>query len=231
VMECPWRAFNALPATCPSFTRLTELRLFGWDVEEAARAWGLLAEGRLPALTTLSISTRPLEPLLGDGEQPGRLHQVFEAVAGTLRRLILSVGLGSDLPDEACQDLGAAIGKLRRLKHLELVHLFADSRAYHALGRGLAASGGCPELFSVRIRGIRTSADWLSFEPSLIVPSVRDLQLYEDESLLFCCGLVQLGYKYRVSVSSDTDLPTLACMAAMLKRCGIKLAWHRLWNV
>jgi hypothetical protein len=97
-------------------------------------------------------------------------------------------------------ELGAAIGKLRRLRYLEL-HRVLDCRAHHAVGRGVAASGGCPELVEVCLAtDIATNIGWLTHQPSLIVPSVRDLHIGAyctmDEALLLCCGLVQAGYRY-----------------------------------
>jgi hypothetical protein len=114
-----------------------------------------------------------------------RLAPAFEAVAGTLK--CLTVGGGSllpmnraHLPIALCYELGAAISKLRHLKYLDF-HALPDCRAHHAIGRGMAASGGCPELFEVRlITGYVTNAEWLTREPSLIVPSVRDLHIEVD---------------------------------------------------
>jgi hypothetical protein len=93
-----------------------------------------------------------------------------------------------------------AIGKLRRLTYLSL-RLCDDGRGYEAMGRGLAASGGCPLLSELRLDDVKSNIDWLLWEPSLIVPSVHRLTVsyqsrhYTDaEGLLFCCGLVRTGF-------------------------------------
>jgi hypothetical protein len=80
----------------------------------------------------------------------GRLGRAVEAVAGTLRRLTLTGSGGGDLPAGACHELGAAVGKLRRLRYLKL-DTPGEGRDYRAAGRGVAASGGCPELFQVGV--------------------------------------------------------------------------------
>jgi hypothetical protein len=202
----PWSVFSALPATCPTFPRLTELYLEGGDgsaVDLASPAWDIMASGRLPALASLII-------VGAKGEGAGRLSRALEGVAGTLTRLILTSFPGDGLPAGACYELGAAIGKLRRLSHLKL-ELPSGGRDCAAVGRGMAASGGCPELSAVGVWGVKKNLDWLTQEPSLIVPSVRKLILLEvcgteEEALLLCCGLVQMGYKHRLyALLTDTD--------------------------
>jgi hypothetical protein len=239
VLQCPWAVFSALPATCPAFPRLAMLCFYGEpneDIDLASPAWEVMANGRLPALATLRIGTGrkflfPGHEAGGTAEGAGRLVRASEAVAGTLRRLDLSGhghGLGGeDLPPGACYELGAAIGKLRRLRSLDL-ELFSDGRAYHAVGRGMAASGGCPELVGLHLKGLSSHIDWLTCEPSLIVPSVRRLWIdgrcTGEEALLWCCGLVQAGYKYRLSnclVDPDSGpfpWSLRACMRAIV--CG-----------
>jgi hypothetical protein len=185
VLHCPWAVFGLLPATGPSFPRLTELRVGSEHepVEFPTKIWDMVASGRLPALATLS--TAVLWGKWGGGEGAGgRLARAFEAVAGTLRRLTLSgASEGGDgdqrhgLPGGASYELGGAIGKLRRLRFLGL-HLATDGWDYHAAGRGTVASGGCPELFQVRLGVLKGKLDRLTHEPSLIVPSVRDLHVY-----------------------------------------------------
>jgi hypothetical protein len=94
------------------------------------------------------------------------------------------------------------------------------------MGRGLAASGGCPPLFELQLQEIRTSIDVLAYEPSLIVPSVRRLQIHggytdPEPALLLCCGLVQMGYKHRFINEVFTDQKYRSCIAAVLKAGGI----------
>jgi hypothetical protein len=108
------------------------------------------------------------------------------------------------VPDGACHELGAAIGKLHRLRCLHL-HFFTDGRDYTALARGMAASGGCPELFEVCVVELERNTDSLTSEPSLIGPSVRRLNLddvrgTEEEALVLCCGLVQMDYKHHLRI-------------------------------
>jgi hypothetical protein len=209
VLHCPWAVFKALSAACPTFPRLVTLSLEGGAneaIELASPAWDVMANGRLPALARLVIGaarkfSSACHPAGGPGKGARRLARALEAVAGTLRRLTLTVGdsgglLEGGLTLGACYELGAAIGKLRRLRYLQL-GLFSDVRAYHDVGRGLAASGGCPELLELRLDGAMTSFDCLTHEPSLIVPSVRELWIHgrctEEEALLLCCGLLQPG--------------------------------------
>jgi hypothetical protein len=240
VLHCPWAVFSALPATCPAFPRLKKLHLHGGTreaIDLASPALDTIASGRLPALATLDIRTKcdfslggPLE---GEETREGvrRLARALGGVAGTLRRLSLQGSWGDGLPAGAYHELGAAIGKLRRLRHLELV-LPSDGRDCAAVGRGLAASGGCPELSAVGVWGVKGNLDWLTQEPSLIVPSVRKLVLLEvcgteEEALLLCCGLVQMGYKHRLyALLTDTDdqvfpLSHLACLRAIVRGGGM----------
>jgi hypothetical protein len=71
----------------------------------------------------------------------------------------------------------------------------------------MACSGGFPELAYVHLGEILRNVDWLTFEPSLLVPSVREVSIRgrctEEEALLLCayvdtphlcdCELVGLG--------------------------------------
>jgi hypothetical protein len=211
VLHCPWALFSALPATRPTFPRLDELYFDGDSgaIDLASPAWDVMTNGRLPALASLSIRSGydfVLSSVEGEGaasEGGGRLARAFEAVAGTLRRLTLSRHGKDTLQSyQRSYELGVAIGKLRRLRHLELTLLFSDGRHCHAVARGLAASGGCPELLNVTVDRLGSSKGVLfTCEPSLIVPSVRDLTISghrfeEEEALLLCCGLVQMGYKH-----------------------------------
>jgi hypothetical protein len=57
VLHCPWAVFSALPATCPIFSRLTELTLSGGpdkDVNFTPRVWDIMANGCLPVLASFS---------------------------------------------------------------------------------------------------------------------------------------------------------------------------------
>jgi hypothetical protein len=82
--------------------------------------------GRLPALATLSFDDFTG---LAWGEGRSRLVPALEAVAGTLRRLDLAGRPLKEPPVEAYQKLGTAIGKLRRLRYLEL-GLLTDGCGY-----------------------------------------------------------------------------------------------------
>jgi hypothetical protein len=127
-----------------------------------------------------------------------------------------------DLPARACYELGAAIGKLRCLRCLEFQKL-CDGRGYHAMARGLAASGGCPELFRLSQVYSASQNEYLTYEPSLIVPSVRDLRIggftTEEEALLLCCGLVQMGYKYRFDESECWLAPGRNPLGGAVRAC------------
>jgi hypothetical protein len=157
-----------------------------------------VANGRLPALARLSLGCE--KGLVGgEGEGVGRLARAFEALAGTLKSLSVTMYGTGDSPAGACYELGAAIGKLRRLKYMTL-KVSPDGRNYAAVARGLAASGGCPELFALQLWGIQCNIDWLIAKPSLLaLPSVRSLYIdrfgNKDEALLLCCGLVQAGFR------------------------------------
>jgi hypothetical protein len=135
---------------CPNFLRIISLSLGGFrdHTNFTSPAWDLLANERLPALTTLELNGRGMS--LEASEGVCRLGRALAAVAGTLQRLTIKSTDSAEQPDEACYELGAAIGKLRRLRYLSL-RLSEDGRSYHAVARGLAASGGCPELFELHV--------------------------------------------------------------------------------
>jgi hypothetical protein len=238
VLHWPWAAFSALLAACPSFPRLTKLRLWAGrdeDIDLASTAWDMVANGRLPALVKLALHTRC--DFTRGGHLEGaeaiegvrRLSRAFEAVAGTLKLLFLTGTLPEVLPARVAYEIGAAIGKLRRLRFLHL-DLLSDGEDCSAVGRGMAASGGCPELFRVWVRRVDGNLDYLTYEPSLIGPSVRSLGFAdcfgtEDEALLLCCGLVQMGYKHHLrmlelmATAEEYLHPSVeACMRAIL--CG-----------
>jgi hypothetical protein len=245
VLQCPWDIFSALPATCPGFPRLIELALEGRpddDVACASKVWDIMASGRLPALATFRADCyRESWGPAKWGEGGCRLARAFEAVAGTLKRLHLTGRLPKDQPVVASYDLGVAIGKLHRLEIL-LFNQFGDGREYHAVGRGMAASGGCPELLKLDVHGLGKNVDWLTFEPSLIVSSVRNLTIAavtdEEEALLVCCGLVETGYRFRFEDHLEGPLGTRfseelrACMRAILQcRGGTNVKWRAIMKL
>jgi hypothetical protein len=237
LLHCHWAVFSALPATCPSFARLTELTLGGGRERDTAftpGVWDTVAKGGLPALK--SFSTSLMFESGGPGKTFYRLARALEAVAGTLQRLSLfgppeqdpPAGAEQDPPAGACYELGAAVGKLRRLSHLS-IGVFKDGRDFHYMGQGVAASGGCPKLFKVEASGITKSVDRLAFKPSLIVPSVRDLSISgsctEDEALLLCCGLVEIGsrycFRYDLTLNQGASEHFSACWDALYK-CRVR---------
>jgi hypothetical protein len=238
VLHCPWDAFSALPATCPTFPRLTELVLSGGpgeDIDGTLTVWDIMASGRLPALATLVISRvhRAWWEDWTGVDSAGPMAGAFEAVGRTLKKLAFSGSCGGYglLPAGACYELGAAIGKLRRFRFPD-IDLLNNGRDYHAVGRGVAASGGCPELFELRLDRVDKNLDLLACEPSLIVPSVRVPDFVgcgtEEEALVFCCGLVQMGHK-RVFTEErlhsvkprDYRECTRECMRVILRTGGV----------
>jgi hypothetical protein len=163
--------------------------------------WETMASGGLPALAKLSVRFEGEWGTVEDVRT--RLVPAFEAVAGTLRYLYLEKHQAyAWLSDEVDvgYELGAAIGKLRRLKDLAL-NLSRDGRFYHAVAEGLPASGGCsplPLLWQVLLPGgVKTNADLVV---SLLLPSVRVFSSwwYSDKRvpLLLACALRQAGYKH-----------------------------------
>jgi hypothetical protein len=221
-LEVGWGVFGSLPPTCPGFTRLTHLTLNGgqaMDLESAL--WGLMASGRLPTLASLRLlGFGGIKWDVGAGD---RLAHAFSGVAGTLKHLTLDAfpprrlsTFGAltptpedDLPESACCELGAALGQLKRLKYLSL-GLFWKGRSYHAVARGLAASGGLPRLFELDFarelaqrEGWISDIEWLTCKPSLIVPSVKRLAVRNvsctDQALLLFGGLAGMGYKHHLT--------------------------------
>jgi hypothetical protein len=181
-------------------------------------AWDLVPSGRFPALADFTLTSRGAwwghgeREGKGDGEGGRRLRRALEAAAGTLTRLDISDNSDwpdVDTPETVCYELGAAIGKLRRLRSLTL-GLTEDGRVYHAVARGLVESGGCPSLFELSFGRLSSNAECLTFEPRLIVPSVRVLRVtvLPDEAVMLSCGLLQVGYTHKVVpqlVAEDFD--------------------------
>jgi hypothetical protein len=237
ILKCPWAVFSALLATCPTFPRLTNLSLkgrAGAAIDLTSPVWNIMASGRFPALDVLDI-TFSHGILWRQGEGGDRLARAFEAVAGTLQLLSLKYGFDhirgtESVPAEACYEVGVAIGKLRRLRYLSL-DLLPDGRDYRAVGRGVAASGGCPELFELSVGGLESNLDWFITDSSLILPSVRNLYINGrgtvEEILLLCCLWVLAGYQHllciRMSDADEHALPPAVseCMRAILSYHGM----------
>jgi hypothetical protein len=172
-LKVPWGVFKRLPPTCPAFKRLIHLTV--WEeaepIDVTSPVWDLVAGELLPALGEVTIEG--LEGLSWGAEGKRRLIRALEAVAGTLRRLSLHDFKPGRPFDAVCYELGVAIGKMRRLSYLSL-DVSEDGRSYQVIARGLAASGGCPLLFELHLGGFRRNMDFIAYEPSLIVPSVRN---------------------------------------------------------
>jgi hypothetical protein len=98
------------------------------------------------------------------------------------------------------------------------------------VGRGLAASGGCPPLFQLGVFGLRHNVVTITHEPSLTLPSVRRLEIEMDgtdvkAALLLCCGLVRVGYRHRFETNLRAKAGALsvaddACLRLMLSLQG-----------
>jgi hypothetical protein len=234
-LRVSWRVLASLPPTCPGFARLTSLTVSGTMLDFRAPLWGLTAGGLLPALTALHLCGKGGVVWPHDEDGP-LLSRAFEGVAGTLRRLTIRSDFSFLGFDAVCQELGVAIGKLRRLSYLSL-QVSNDGRSYQAMGRSLAASGGCPPLFDLHLGSVHRNTELLTQEPSLIVPSVRDLAISglvtEEDVLSMCCALVRMGYKHRFTClmlgTEDEDFeedPCLfgdtvyACMSTILHELG-----------
>jgi hypothetical protein len=134
-LELPWSVFRRLPPTCPAFPRLTRVSLGEQRraMDFKSPVWDLVASGRLPALTELYLySMKPMVwgHVKGKGQRGCRLMRALEGVAGTLRRLELVEESPAPvyMPDEVSYELGAAVGKLKRLTLLSL-GISMDGRA------------------------------------------------------------------------------------------------------
>jgi hypothetical protein len=187
-----------------AFARLTELEVSDYEREHPPDAgvmglWELMASGGMPGLAKLSVC---LEGKWGGVEEVrSRAVPALEVVAGTLIQLCLEkddfdIKWSSDEVDVG-YELGVAVGKLRRLKHLEL-QLSKDGQVYHAFAQGLAASGGdrpLPVLWCVELPSeVEANADQVA---SLLLPSVRvfDSSCCDlSPALLMACALRQAGY-------------------------------------
>jgi hypothetical protein len=188
-----------------------------------------MASGGLPALAKLRLW---LEGGWGRVKKVrNRVEPALEAVAGTLVHLHLARHDYIRWPDDEVKvghELGKAVGKLRRLKDLAL-GLILDGRAYHAIGQGLAASGGdspLPLLWRVGVSCYFNDAD-VDLVTSLLLPSVRvfscDFNICEIRKLqLLACALRQAGYEHVLAVKKDTkECEFLMSMCRVVAPCAI----------
>jgi hypothetical protein len=230
-LEVPWAVFESLPPTCTTFKRLAHLHLYTsyYGAMGLIRPmWVRVANGLLPALADLSVDAQDLMWPSAEKKRSLQLTRALEGVAGTLTRLTLQTRSLVKVPPAAdCRQLGVAIGKLRRLCHLSL-HLAEDGQCYQDVGRGMAASGGCPRLRELHVTGVKRNKDRLAYKPSLIVPSVRSLHIAGggrgeegEDALALSCGLVQMGYKHRLITKLNVDQKYGCCVTAILKAGGI----------
>jgi hypothetical protein len=206
VLVLPDFGFEPLFPLGAVFGRLLYLEIRVHDQEHPPDAgvvglWELMASGGLPALADLCVA---LNGRWGGAEEVrARVAPALEAVADTLRHLRLSwweggKGLQSDDVDMG-YGLGAAMGKLRRLKALTL-QLSQDGRFYHAVAQGLATSGRdrpLPRLWRLVIHStVGPNADLLA---SLVLPSVEVFVTSHEKTrpaLLTATALRQAGYKH-----------------------------------
>jgi hypothetical protein len=184
-----------------TFARLTHLQISASYKEEPPGVglvglWELVASGGLPALAKVRVEIRG-HPVVTE-EVKTRVAPAFEAVAGTLTHLCLTLYQADAIRVGVGYELGVAVGKLRRLKDLALA-LYDGGRAYHAFAQGLAANGGdrpLPLLLRVSIfLGVDDHANLL---PNLL-PSVRVFRPGHRTSraaLLTACALRQAGYQH-----------------------------------
>jgi hypothetical protein len=188
-----------------AFGRLTHLEISDHAREHPPGAgmmgvWELMASGGLPALAKLSV--RLEGRWVGVEDVRSRVAPALAAVGGTLTQLVMQkVDCDNCVRDEVelGHELGVAVGKLRRLKDLELT-LSDDGRAYLALTQGLTVSGGnCPLPVLWRVvlpLGVATNADLLA---SLLLPTVRIFVAFHRDArtaLLAACAVRQAGYKH-----------------------------------
>jgi hypothetical protein len=159
VLHCPWAVFSALPATCPTFPRLTELHLEG-GADEATSTWRRRPGTSWPTVdcppSPRSTSTASSLISWGWGGGGG-------LPAGACLRGCGGHAQAVDPHGDPGGDGPAGRGLLRARRgdrqaaapQVPQLELFSDGRDYHAVGRGLAASGGCPELFEVEVTDSR----------------------------------------------------------------------------
>jgi hypothetical protein len=185
-----------------TFARLSHLQISASKPEEPPDVglvglWEVMASGGLPALAKLRVEIRG-HPEVTE-EVKTRVAPAFEAVAGTLTHLCLTLHQADAISVGMGYELGVAVGKLRRLKDLALA-LDDDGRAYHAFAQGLAASGGeSPLPLLWRVGVVVEVDDHAGLLPGLLLPSVRVFGSAHGTShaaLLTACALRQAGYKH-----------------------------------
>jgi hypothetical protein len=168
--------------------------------------WGLMARGGLPALSSLTLES---ERWRWDMELGPAMVAAFEGVAGTLQELTLCQwdfdgAVDGREAEGVMRQLGEAIGKLRRLETLDL-SLGHNGVAYHWIAQGMG-EGACPALRSLTLV-ISGGAAWLACRPSIILPSLQDLDVQlmvrnqeGAEPLALACALTTLGYRGPVTI-------------------------------
>jgi hypothetical protein len=204
--------------------------------------WELMTSGGLPALAKLKVTLQG--PWRGARRVKTHVAPGLEAVAGTLTRFSLAKA-GSlwesrdgEKGEARGYELGVAVGKLRRLVDLAL-DLSDKEWPYHALARGLAASGGgrrpLPLLWRVRVAALGVQRhmfppSWASFQSDeycnatilarLLLPSVWvfvSSHKTPQEALLTACALRQVGYKHTWVVECSPELQHAARVIAGCK--------------
>jgi hypothetical protein len=248
-LETRVEMFDRCPPPAQALPALASLTLLACDPRFlSAGLWAFMGRGGLPALVELKLA------FVHGGGQQGQeaeaeggavvgehLIPAFEAVAGTLRRLGLHFATRALPPRSAYVTLGAAIGRLRRLRHLAL-DVSRDGRDYAAIGRGMATAvtgvtgGGkgaecrspCPELWHLELARdglglfpISHHVEYVACEPSLIVPCVRVLETYVkggDDALVLCGGLLRLGFCYSLRLQCERRTDAVdACVRELLR--------------
>jgi hypothetical protein len=158
-----------------------------------------MASGGLPALAQLRLSFNA---------RLGGLEDVRTRVTHLYLIEQSRAQLDVKGDEDVGYELGVAVGKLRRLKVLEL-GLSTSGRGYDAFVRGLAASGGdrppVPLLWRVRLLCEVHVDDHLV--ASLLLPSVRvffSSHLHTKGARLAACAVRQAAYKHTWVVACPT---------------------------
>jgi hypothetical protein len=224
MLELPLIVIEPLFPPGTAFAHLIHLEIADHKQERGPAAgvmglWELMASGGLPALARLSVR---VEGQWMESHKIGRrVAPALEAVAGTLTHfcLVRFQHKGPCLSEDRrmAYDLGAAVGKLRRLRDLAL-DLSRDAQVYREFAAGLAASGGdhpLPLLWRVKIFELQpVNAQMVT---SLLRPSVRVLFLHFDAEGSFCgqdisraavalaCALRQAEYEHSLELDWDTE--------------------------
>jgi hypothetical protein len=168
-LEVPIEIFDRCTPASPPLRNLAGLEIT--DLQNhlltASGLWGFLSRGGTPRLTKLYLNCERCswpargednlkgETVVPQGQVDGsQLVTALEAVSGTLQCLSLRFFTNEKCPPDMFRSLGAAIGKLRRLKALGL-NLSTDGRNVRAVAEGMA-TGACPELWSVGVSRVPT---------------------------------------------------------------------------